>query len=88
MRTSNRNSAQFAHQLQNFTANNLHGINEGAYYVVYSYGWYPLFAYHYETQTWYENDTKYSVSTSKQKTQVRPSFITKKMTHQEIKNLL
>ena len=88
MRTSNKNSAQYAHKLHNFTANNLHGINEGKYYIVYSYGWYPLFLYEYSTGIWYENSTKYSVSTSKQKTQVRPTYSTIERTYNEIKNML
>jgi len=88
MRTSNKNSAQFAHKLLNFQANNLHGINEGKFYVVYSYSWYPLFLYEYSTQTWYENSTKYSVSTSKQKTQVRPTYSTTELTYKQIKEML
>ena len=88
MKTSNRNSYQFAHKKLNFQASNLHGINEGKYYIVYSYNWYPLFLYQYDNDTWYENITKYSQTTSKQTTQVRPSFITKKLTYNEIKNML
>lgn len=88
MRTSNRNSAQFAHKLHNFTANNLHGINQSKFYIVYSYGWYPLFLYEYSTGIWYENSTKYSVSTSKQKSQVRPTCDTIERTYNEIKEML
>ena len=88
MRTSNRNSAQFAYKLLNFQANNLHGINEGRFYIVYSYNWYPLFLYEYSTGTWYENSTKYSVSTSKQKTQVRPTYNAIERTYNEIKQML
>jgi hypothetical protein len=88
MKTSNRNSAQFANKLLNFQANNLHGINEGKFYIVYSYNWYPLFLYEYSTGTWYENSTKYSVSTSKQKTQVRPTYSAIERTYNEIKQML
>ena len=88
MRIANRDSAQYAHKLLNFQGSNLHGVSESKYYIVYSYNWYPLFLYEYDTGVWYENETKYSVSTSKQTTQVRPSYITKKLSHQEIKNLL
>jgi hypothetical protein len=42
-------------------------------YVVYSYGehW-PLFIYHYLTDTWFENSDKRSVTTSKHRSQAHP----------------
>ena len=42
-------------------------------YVVKSYGYYPVFIYSYQTKNWYETEDRYSVSTAKQMTQVRPT---------------
>lgn len=48
-------------------------------YVVYSYGaHYPLFIYHYATDTWFENEDRYSVTTSKHRSQAHPLVPTKK----------
>jgi hypothetical protein len=42
-------------------------------YVVYSYRYtFPLFVYDPMSDTWYENSTKYSRTTSKHKTQLHP----------------
>lgn len=42
-------------------------------YVVYSYGkHYPMFAYDLETDQWFINSDKYSVTTSKQSSMLRP----------------
>ena len=46
-------------------------------YVVYSYGsHYPLFIYHYGTDTWFENEDRYSVTTSKHRSQAHPLPLT------------
>jgi hypothetical protein len=48
-------------------------INGRNLYVVYSYGaHYPMYLYDYETQTWFGNETKSSVTTQRHKTQTRP----------------
>lgn len=39
-------------------------------YVVYSYDWYPIFVY--KDGQWFENESRYSKSTSKQVSQLRP----------------
>ena len=47
-------------------------------YVVYSYRYnFPLFIYEPLSDTWYENSTKYSRTTSKHKTQLHPCVPTK-----------
>ena len=43
---------------------------ENGSYVVSSYNWYPIFVY--KDGQWFENKDKYSVSTSKQTSQLRP----------------
>lgn len=45
-------------------------------YVVYSYGsHYPMFAYDLETDQWFINSDKYSVTTSKQSSMLRPKGV-------------
>jgi len=49
---------------------------EDDYYVVYSYGYhYPMFVYHKLTDTWYENTTKYSHTTTCHKNSARPDNV-------------
>lgn len=79
VRTSNGGSSQYVRQHLPFKASNLWAEwvqsenAEHTRYVVYSYGrhW-PLFVYDKQTDTWYENASKYSVSTSRHKTQCNP----------------
>lgn len=88
MRTTNAKARQFVQSLQEFRANNLSAKKEGNYYVVYSYGWYPLFAYHVESTKWFENSERYSVSTSKQRTQCHPQQETVLLSHAGMKDLI
>lgn len=45
-------------------------------YVVYSYGYHwPLYVYDFETQKWYGNEDKYSVTTSRHATQTNPDVV-------------
>ena len=45
-------------------------------YVVYSYGYhYPMFAYDLETDQWFINSSKYSPTTSKQSSMLRPKGV-------------
>jgi hypothetical protein len=71
LRTSNRESGRYVQNLVPFQANNLHAERVGGKYVVYSYGWYPVFIY--AGGQWFENEARYSVSTAKQMTQCRPA---------------
>jgi len=78
---SNCNARQFVQKLQEFKANNLwsewvYDVNtdtKDARYVVYSYDrhW-PLFIYEVCVDAWFENTSKYGVTTSKHKTQSNP----------------
>tara|TARA_R100001463_G_scaffold28672_4_gene65653 strand:+ start:417 stop:905 length:489 start_codon:yes stop_codon:yes gene_type:complete len=74
-KTSNKNASQYVNTLTEFKANNLSGeiIGTNKLYVVKSYGYYPVFIYSYKTKNWYETEDRYSVSTAKQMTQVRPT---------------
>jgi hypothetical protein len=72
IKTSNSKCREYVDSLKPFKANNLEGKIQGDFYIVYSYSWYALFAYNFQTNQWYENIDKYSVSTSRQTTQARP----------------
>jgi len=88
MKTTNARSREFVQQLKEFKANNLSARKEGSVYVVYSYGWYPLFVYHFESNKWFQNADRYSVSTSKQTTQCHPHADTVQLSHASIKDLI
>ena len=78
---SNCNARPHVQSLKAFKANNLwsewvHDANtdtKDARYVVYSYDrhW-PLFIYEVRINAWFENASKYGVTTSKHKTQSNP----------------
>ena len=77
MRISNKDARGAVEARQHFTGSNTFGEwtqnskSRDKVYVVYSYGvHFPMYAY--EGGHWYENVDKYSVSTSKQQTQLRP----------------
>lgn len=90
VRISNCNARDYVKRCKEFKANNLWSewIDDGnpedepepARYVVYSYDrhW-PLFIYEVRTDTWYENASKYGVTTSKHKTQSHPYTDTTKL---------
>lgn len=88
MKTTNAKSRQFAEALKPFQANNLKGVIEGDFYVVYSYAWYPLFAYSFRDKRWFKNIEKYSVSTSKQTTQCSPFASFTLLSLEQMKDLL
>jgi hypothetical protein len=79
IKTSNCNARQYVQALKEFKANNLWSEwvdsmgTEAARYVVYSYDrhW-PLFIYDALTDTWFENSSKYGMTTSKHKSQANP----------------
>lgn len=75
MRTSNQKCRELVDERIPFKAHNLFGENVGhRYYVVYSYGhhW-PMWVFDRTEHEWIGTDSKYSVSTSKQRSQSRPT---------------
>lgn len=72
MKISNKQAQSYVDSKISFNANNLHAEKCKGYYVVYSYGYWPLYALNLMTGQWYENTDKYSVSTSRHKNQSRP----------------
>lgn len=86
MKTTNQKCREYVQNRVEFTANNLKGVQVGEIYVVYSYGWYPLFIH--DGEKWYENYEKYSVSTSKQRTQAHPLVDCIQYTTQQLKDMV
>ena len=70
-KVSNIRSRSYVQDRLPFKANNLFAVTKGNKYIVYSYGvHFPLFLF--SNGIWYENQDKYSVTTSKHKTQSPP----------------
>lgn len=74
MRIANRDSKHFVARREIFKANNIFSENyNDRFYVVYSYGYhFPLWVYDRKELQWYGNSDRYSVTTSKHKSQSRP----------------
>jgi len=70
MRTANNTARDLVLNRVPFKGNNTDAKYENGSYVVSSYNWYPIFVY--KDGQWFENKDKYSVSTSKQTSQLRP----------------
>ena len=92
-RIANKIARAFVQKAEPFQGSNLFGeyddSDEGSNtpYVVYSYGYhFPMFIY--LGNSWYENSDKYSVSTSKQQSQARPTMDTIKLNTDDMKKLL
>lgn len=87
MKTSNSKCREFVRTCTPFKGNNLYGVEENNKFVVYSYGrHFPLFAY--VDGQWYENSDRYSVTTSKHRSQSHPLCDTTKVSTTELKNLI
>ena len=92
-RIANRNAREYVQKNEPFQGSNMFGVfdddDQGSNtpYVVYSYGYhFPMFIY--LGNSWYENSDKYSVSTSKQQSQTRPTMETVKLNTKDMKKLL
>ena len=73
VKIANKNASSLIGNLVEFQGSNTFGVREkDGVYVVYSYGkHFPMYAC--INGEWFETMEKYSVSTSKQQTQLRPS---------------
>ena len=85
VRTSNKEARYYVNSLTEFQGANTFGEYVGEHFVVYSYGkHFPMYAN--INGVWYGNSSKYSVSTSKQQTQLKPSCeVREYMTTEELK---
>lgn len=87
MRIANGNARNQVQGRIEFQGNNTSGEWVGGNYVVFSYGhhW-PLFAY--IDGEWYENQDRFSNTTSKHRTQLHPLEDTEKVTREELLQLV
>jgi hypothetical protein len=83
MKTANWNARGLVQECRPFKGNNTFGERVGNAYVVYSYGthW-PLFVN--VDGKWYENAGRYSVTTSKHRSQLHPLTETELMSVDEL----
>jgi hypothetical protein len=86
-RVSNKNASAVVAARQEFKGSHTFGEWDGDNYVAYSYGkHFPMYVY--SNGEWFENSDKYSVSTSKQQTQLRPTYHTTPKTTEELKQII
>jgi hypothetical protein len=87
MKSTNKTARPLVQNKQPFVSSNIYGIHLNNAYVVFSYGLhYPMFVH--TNGKWFENSDKYSVTTSKHKSQLHPLVETEKKTTKELKALL
>ena len=70
MKTANIRAKDLVVNKIPFKGSNTHAEYRNGAYVVFSYGWYPVFVY--KDGQWFENEEGYSMSTKKQMSQMRP----------------
>ena len=70
MKTANIRARDLVINRIPFKGSNTHAEYRNGAYVVFSYGWYPVFVY--KDGQWFENEQGYSMSTKKQMSQMRP----------------
>ena len=82
MRVSNNKARQYVEKLEEFDGSNTKGMwhswDEGAkkLFVVYSYGHhFPMYVYDDQENKWIGNKDKYSRSTTRHQSQLRPSSV-------------
>lgn len=85
IRTTNTHCHRYVDERKPFKANNLSGsIADNGAYVVWSYGWYPIFVY--SDGLWYENADGYSNTTRRQKFHARPYDGTIRISNDEMQS--
>ena len=86
MKVSNKNASTYVNKKVEFQGSNTFGRYNGKIYAVYSYGFhFPMYVF--KRGKWYGNSDKYSVSTSKHQTQLRPDKIDYWRNTQEMKSI-
>ena len=100
MKVANRDCRSFVQKLHPFKGNNLEGtywcanpssVDPGdSGYAVLSYGYWPLFVcIHLQGRdVWFENTDRYSITTSKHRSQSHPHQPTQPLTNDEAKLLI
>ena len=73
-RIANTNAREYTTLRHAFKGSNLAGGWDGDQYIVWSYGWWPLYVHDRNTERWYRNITKYGCTTSKHAGQSTPTL--------------
>jgi len=85
-KVSNKEARAYVQEKRVFKGSNTAGTHRHGHYVVYSYGYHwPLFICLYGSQEWIENGDRYSVSTSKHRSQLHPLVNTRVIPRLEIR---
>lgn len=86
MKVANSKARSFVQLLKPFTGNNTFAEVRNGVYVVFSYGdHFPLFVY--LNGVWFENEDKFSRSTSKQQGQLHPLCDTQKLSTKALQSI-
>ena len=91
MRVSNNKAIEYVEKLEEFDGSNTMGrwVGDENLYVVYSYGsHFPMYIYDKEQGKWIGNKDKYSRSTTRHQSQLRPSSVGLWLDTDEIKCLV
>ena len=87
MKVSNKNASSYTQQRREFVGSNTYAEIKNGCYVVYSYGkHFPM--YIHKDGEWFENEDKYSQTTSKHKSQLRPTNETTLLSTEKMKELI
>lgn len=87
MKTANWKARSLVQNLEEFNGNNTFGEHIGHAYAVFSYGYHwPLFVF--IAGKWYENAGRYSVTTSKHRSQLHPLAETELRSVDDLKMML
>jgi hypothetical protein len=91
MRVSNNKARDYVEKLEEFDGSNTTGrwVGDENLYVVYSYGsHFPMYVYDKEQSKWIGNKDKYSRSTTRHQSQLRPSSIALWVDIKEIQSIV
>lgn len=98
-RVANRDISEYINRLEVVEGSNIFTENSGSQpddpstddnlYIVYSYGWhFPMYIYCRQSDLWYGNTDKYSVTTSKHQSQAQPQTVNHWLTTNAMKDLV
>ncbi len=98
-RVANKDISEYIDKLEVVEGSNIFTENSGKLpddpstddnlYIVYSYGWhFPMYIYCRQSDLWYGNSDKYSVTTTKHQSQARPQTVNHWLTTTAMKNLV
>jgi hypothetical protein len=86
LKSTNKDAKDLVKSKIPFKGSNTTGEWIGNSYVVKSYGWYPIFVF--KNNQWYENSKRYSMSTGRQMSHLRPTYETIPLTKDELNDLI